>query len=84
MNLGHYICDDGNNVNGDGCAADCMSVEAGWHCSNRGMYSNVNNFLPCQPICGDGIHPNVILANTSIIHGMGFANGDFCDDGLYI
>lgn len=34
MNLGNYICDDGNNVDGDGCSADCSTVETGWHCSN--------------------------------------------------
>jgi fibro-slime domain-containing protein len=40
------ICDDMNNVGGDGCAADCFSVEPGWICRKPGS--------PCTPQCGDG------------------------------
>ncbi|MBN2193569.1 MAG: DUF4215 domain-containing protein [Polyangiaceae bacterium] len=39
------ICDDLNNVGGDGCAADCFSVEPGWICRKPGA--------PCTPQCGD-------------------------------
>jgi fibro-slime domain-containing protein len=38
-------CDDNNTAAGDGCAADCKSVEAGWHC----------NAIGCKPECGDGL-----------------------------
>lgn len=29
------ICDDGNQMAGDGCSADCKSVEAGWICKDN-------------------------------------------------
>ena len=38
-------CDDGNTKDDDGCAADCKSVEVGWHCNSMG----------CKPACGDGL-----------------------------
>jgi cysteine-rich repeat protein len=34
-------CDDGNEDDGDGCAADCSSVADGWTCPTPGS--------PCQP-----------------------------------
>lgn len=42
-------CDDGNRENGDGCAANCLSVEKGYSCSTPGS--------PCTRFakCGDGI-----------------------------
>lgn len=42
-------CDDGNNDDGDGCAANCLSVDAGYSCNPPGK--------PCHVIarCGDGI-----------------------------
>lgn len=89
--MGNYICDDGNNVNGDGCSSDCMTVETGWHCSNRAMYyfHSGGLYLPCHPICGDAYHPNINVANADAFLQRGRttndnANGDFCDDGLYI
>jgi fibro-slime domain-containing protein len=41
-------CDDGNQEDGDGCAADCLRVEPGYSCARPGH--------PCIPIarCGDG------------------------------
>ncbi len=40
-------CDDGNAAAGDGCAADCLSIEAGFRCPVLNQ--------PCVPIvCGDG------------------------------
>ncbi|MFL5347607.1 MAG: DUF4215 domain-containing protein [Hyalangium sp.] len=40
-------CDDGNTVSGDGCAADCKAIEAGWFCDIAGT--------PCvRNACGDG------------------------------
>jgi fibro-slime domain-containing protein len=41
------VCDDGNTASGDGCAADCQSIEKGWQCPVPGK--------PCVPICGDGV-----------------------------
>ncbi len=44
---GEEECDDGNNMNGDGCSSDCI-IEAGWNCQGTGWNS-------CEPICGDSI-----------------------------
>src|SRR5436190_3306803 len=41
------VCDDGNTVGGDGCAADCRSATAGYLCPAPGR--------PCIPRCGDGM-----------------------------
>jgi fibro-slime domain-containing protein len=38
-------CDDANTMANDGCAADCKSVETGWHCNAEG----------CKAECGDGL-----------------------------
>jgi cysteine-rich repeat protein len=40
-------CDDGNLINGDGCAANC-TVEPGYTCG-------AGNPSPCTPTCGDGV-----------------------------
>jgi cysteine-rich repeat protein len=39
-------CDDGNNINGDGCDSTCQ-IEMGYTCPNVG--------LSCDSICGDGL-----------------------------
>jgi fibro-slime domain-containing protein len=39
-------CDDGNVAGGDGCSADCGTVEDGWQCRVAGKR--------CVPFCGDG------------------------------
>jgi fibro-slime domain-containing protein len=38
-------CDDGNTVSGDGCSADCSTVEDGYQCRVPGR--------KCNPLCGD-------------------------------
>ena len=42
-------CDDGNTVSGDGCAADCLTVEPGYSCAPEGH--------ACHRVarCGDGV-----------------------------
>lgn len=42
------LCDDGNNVGGDGCALDCKSIEPNFACTTPGD--------PCVStmVCGDG------------------------------
>ena len=42
-------CDDGNNAGGDGCAADCLTVDPGFSCTPAGQ--------ACHRIarCGDGV-----------------------------
>ena len=32
MIMGTEVCDDGNADDGDGCSADCTTVEPGWTC----------------------------------------------------
>ena len=44
MTVGPEACDDQNDVSGDGCAGDCLSIEEGWEC--------MGSF--CVPICGNG------------------------------
>jgi cysteine-rich repeat protein len=39
-------CDDGNTADGDGCSADCKTVESGYECRVPGKR--------CTPKCGDG------------------------------
>jgi fibro-slime domain-containing protein len=43
------VCDDGTSGGGDGCAADCMSVEPGFACGDPAT--------PCVPthVCGNGL-----------------------------
>lgn len=62
-------CDDGNNINGDGCSNTC-SIEAGWTCS--GGSSNSKDI--CVPqvssrisllrnvVFGNALYQNVLLA----------------------
>ncbi len=42
------VCDDGNSAPGDGCAADCMTVEAGFACLTPGAACT------STVACGDG------------------------------
>jgi len=58
-------CDDGNIVSGDGCAADCQSVEPGWRCRAPGRQ--------CTPICGD-----LVLRGTETCDDGNTMSGDGC------
>lgn len=60
-------CDDGNTKNGDGCASNCLGVEAGFSCSPAGV--------PCHPVarCGDGI-----VASSELCDDGNTADGDGC------
>ena len=48
---GTEACDDGNTVSGDGCAADCTSVEAGFNCPRAGGACTA----AAKQVCGNGI-----------------------------
>jgi cysteine-rich repeat protein len=59
------VCDDGNNVNGDGCASDCRSLEscgngivdsaAGEECDDGNLSNNDACLDTCRlNRCGDG------------------------------
>ncbi len=41
------VCDDGNNMSGDGCSSDCQQIEVGYTCATPGQ--------ACTSSCGDGI-----------------------------
>ncbi|HEX7668737.1 MAG TPA: DUF4215 domain-containing protein, partial [Polyangiaceae bacterium] len=60
-------CDDGNMNAGDGCAANCLSVEAGYSCNPAGV--------ACHAVarCGDGI-----VASSELCDDGGRADGDGC------
>jgi cysteine-rich repeat protein len=86
------LCDDGNIKPGDGCSADCRTVEAGWRCRVAGR--------ACVPICGDGLlvggeecddgntdsgdgcSSACLMEPTALRCGDGIRSGDEeCDDG---
>jgi len=48
-------CDDGNNDPGDGCSADCMTVETGFTCTKGAViYAGVTwGRTICTSVCGD-------------------------------
>jgi fibro-slime domain-containing protein len=58
-------CDDGNTNPGDGCSADCKTIEDGWECRVPGK--------KCVPLCGDGK-----LAGTEACDDMNAIAGDGC------
>jgi fibro-slime domain-containing protein len=62
-------CDDGNAMSGDGCAADCLTVDPGWSCAPPGA--------PCHRIakCGDGVAVLPELCDDGNVKA-----GDGCSD----
>jgi cysteine-rich repeat protein len=42
-------CDDGNNLDDDGCSSTC-SIEPGWVCSG----GTTTTLDTCSDLCGDG------------------------------
>lgn len=62
-------CDDGAKVDGDGCAADCLTVDPGFVCPVAGE--------PCLPFarCGDGV-----TALPEQCDVGAFVAGDGCTD----
>lgn len=60
-------CDDANTLDGDGCAANCYSVEPGFSCSPPGV--------PCHVIalCGDGF-----ISSNEMCDDENTTDGDGC------
>jgi fibro-slime domain-containing protein len=60
-------CDDGNQVSGDGCNGDCLTVNPGFSCANPGEL--------CRQIarCGDGI-----VADSEQCDDQNTDDGDGC------
>jgi len=50
---GREECDDGNNINGDGCSSTC-TVEPEWECMNDAG-TKLWGLNSCRPKCGNGI-----------------------------
>ncbi len=50
VTIGTEQCDDGNNMDGDGCDASCM-FEPEWNCAEI----HPSQPTVCSPICGNGI-----------------------------
>ncbi|CAI2360768.1 unnamed protein product [Moneuplotes crassus] len=79
LEAGTEKCDDGNTVAGDGCAADCTTVEAGWVCSGGSTTSKDECYK-----CADGYTQNNAVNPTTCVTtcGDGFEAGtEKCDDG---
>ena len=66
LDLGE-TCDDGNTNSGDGCTADCLSVEPGYACLTPGA--------ACESTvqCGDGI-----ISGSETCDDQNQSNGDGC------
>jgi fibro-slime domain-containing protein len=52
------VCDDGNATGGDGCSADCLTIETGFYCTDPGircMHDQVcgNGFVETGETCDD-------------------------------
>ncbi|MCC7072630.1 MAG: DUF4215 domain-containing protein [Deltaproteobacteria bacterium] len=59
------MCDDGNELDGDGCSAQCDYREPGFVCETPGE--------PCrEPVCGDGQRDRDLIYGTVL---------EECDDG---
>ena len=59
------VCDDGNTAGGDGCAADCSAVEAGYTCSG-GTPTSADT---CITTCGDGLRAGVEVCDDGNVAG---------------
>ncbi|MCC6877672.1 MAG: MYXO-CTERM sorting domain-containing protein [Sandaracinaceae bacterium] len=86
------LCDDGNTMDGDGCAADCSAVETGWRCIGSPSVCMENT----DPVCnnraievGEQCDEGGEAADcdddcTFVMCGDGNVNetaGEGCDDG---
>ncbi|MCA9683765.1 MAG: fibro-slime domain-containing protein [Myxococcales bacterium] len=60
-------CDDGNDIDGDGCSADCQTVDEGYLCYPPGE--------PCHSVvvCGDGL-----VSSPELCDDGNLENGDGC------
>ena len=63
------MCDDGNNLSGDGCSSSCI-IEHGFKCLN-GTAHNPDN---CTEICGDGFNIGILSCDDGNV-----LDGDGCN-----
>ncbi len=74
------ICDDGNTVDGDGCAADCKSDEA---CGN-GVIDSGENCDDSNALDGDGCSADCTSDETCGNGVIDRSKGETCDDNNLI
>lgn len=74
IDMGNYECDDGNNVDGDGCSSACI-IEPGWTC----VSASPTDPHICTEICGDGLKRGVEECDDNNL-----INGDGCDSNCNI
>ncbi len=96
--LAPEACDDGNNISGDGCSADCQSDEtcgngitdeiAGEECDDGNTLSEDGCTAACQiERCGDGIEqPNEVCDDGNSTDGDGCSadcrSNETCGNGI--
>jgi cysteine-rich repeat protein len=66
----HEVCDDGNNLSGDGCAKGCLQVEVPYTCPT------IPKVGKCTLKCGNGIFEGI---DASL--GLFGTENEECDDG---
>jgi cysteine-rich repeat protein len=76
---GAETCDDGNDVAGDGCSADCQQ-EVGWSCVGE---PSVCTLVPPGTPCDDGnpCTSNDVIGLSGSCQGTPVEDGTACDDG---
>lgn len=57
LNFGMLECDDGNNIDGDGCSSECK-VEKNWKCSGGSTISRDQCMFKELDIIGIEVTPN--------------------------
>ncbi len=77
--LGDELCDDGNNVDGDGCSANCMSFE---RCGNGYVDSPIGEVCDDgNSVNGDGCSADCMSDETCGNSIVDLGVGEVCDDG---
>ena len=69
---GKEVCDDHNTNSGDGCAADCMTIEPGYYCTKEGE--------ACESKCGDNYKTDDEACDDYVYPGRSPISGDGCSD----
>jgi cysteine-rich repeat protein len=90
---GPELCDDGNLVDGDGCAANCESVDPQYSCAKAGacvFYAVCGNATieaneGCDDgnqVSGDGCSPACVVERDWVCGPMGCQRSVRCGDGV--
>jgi cysteine-rich repeat protein len=74
-------CDDGNNINGDGCSSNCMIEHYTPVCGN-GILDSGEQCDDGNNINGDGCSSTCVIEHYTPVCGNGILDsGEQCDDG---